>query len=270
VTIVRVNKLRELLRAGKPTLGTHLLNTWPAMVEFVGQSGMFDYVEFVGEYASFDLADLDNFCRTTELWNLSSMIKVDQEPRTFLAQRGIGAGFHSVLFADCRNASDARECIKIARPETPEDEGVYGAEVRRHTYKFRGRQTEQMYRDYVQEIRDVVVVLMIEKKGAVEQLEEILRLPGLDMIQWGPADYSISVGRPGQWASPEIKAVERRVFETALRMGIAPRCEIESPDQARYYLDMGVRHFCIGWDLIVWFNWCRKTGEEMRKALESV
>jgi 2-keto-3-deoxy-L-rhamnonate aldolase RhmA len=267
---MRGNRLRELLQAGKPTLGTHLLAIWPSIVELVGESGVFDYVEFVAEYGPHDLAGLENFCRAAELHNLSSMIKVDQQPRTSLAQRGIGAGFHSVLFADCRSIDDARECIRAARPETPEDQGTYGAEMRRHTYKYLGLPPEEEYRRYVQAIRDVVVVLMIEKKGAVEQLEEILALPGIDMIQWGPADYSISVGRPGQWATRELKEVEKRVFETALKMGVPPRCEISSPDEAKYYLDMGVRHFCIGWDTMVWFDWCRANGEAMRKALKEL
>jgi 2-keto-3-deoxy-L-rhamnonate aldolase RhmA len=261
------NKLRELLNAGKPTLGTHLASSWPAMVEFVGHSRVFDYVEFEAEYSSFDLAGLENFCRAAELSDLSSMIKVDQQPRTFLAQRAVGAGFHSVLFADCRGLADARECIKAVRPETPEDQGLYGATLRRQAYQFYGP-SEQAQVDYVQAIRDVVVVLMIEKKGAVEQLEEILSLPGVDMIQWGPADYTISVGRPGQWKSPETKAVEKRVFEAALEIGVPPRCEINSPDEAKHYLDMGVRHFCVGMDIMVWFDWCRKSGEAMRKALE--
>jgi hypothetical protein len=60
---------------GKPCEGS----SWPAVVEFVGESGAFDYVEFVAEYAPFDLTGLDNFCRSAELSNLSSMIKVDQE-----------------------------------------------------------------------------------------------------------------------------------------------------------------------------------------------
>jgi len=146
------NKLRQLLKAGKPTLGTHLHSTWPAVVEFVGLSQMFDYVEFVAEYGPFDLTALENLCRTAELFDLSSMIKVDQEPRTFLAQRGIGAGFHSVLFADCRGIADARECIRAARPDTPEDQGTYGAGARRFAYKFRTRPIEQAQTAYVQAI----------------------------------------------------------------------------------------------------------------------
>lgn len=267
---MRQNKLRELLTAGKPTLGTHLLSIWPSMVELVGQSAMFDYVEFSAEYTPHDLPGLEHFCRAAELYDLSSMIKIDQQPRTFLAQRGIGAGFHSVLFADCRSIEDARECIRAARPETPEDQGTYGAEMRRHSHKYLGLPREQEYRERMQAIRDIVVVLMIEKRGTVEQLEEILALPGVDMIQWGPADYSISVGRPGEWASPELKKVEKRVFESALKAGVPPRCEISSPDEAKYYLDMGVRHFCIGWDTMVWFDWLRANGAVMRKAFEEV
>lgn len=260
---MRSNKLRELLKAGKPTLGTHLHSSWPAVVEAVGHSGMFDYVEFVAEYAPFDLFTLDNFCRAVELYDMSAMIKVDQEPRKFLAQRGIGAGFQSVLFADCRSAADVHDCVRSVRPETPESGGLFGVGMRRHTYMLYGGTPE-----YVNALNDTVVAIMIEKKQAVEQLDEILAIPGVDMIQWGPADYSMSVGKPGQWGSPEIKAVERHVFETCIKAGIPPRAEINHPDQAKYFLDMGVRHFCIGTDIMVLYDWMKTNGDQMRKLLD--
>ena len=87
------------------------------------------------------------------------------------------------------------------------------------------------------------------------------------MIQWGPSDYTMNTGRTGQGGSPEIKAVERKVFETALKMGVPPRAEIGSADGAKYYLDMGVRHFCIGTDVSILYSWWRQHGEELQKAL---
>jgi 2-keto-3-deoxy-L-rhamnonate aldolase RhmA len=260
---MRQNKLRELLKAGKPTIGTHIHSAWPSIVEIVGHTGLFDYVEFVGEYAPFDLHDLDNLCRAAELHDLSTMIKVDQEPRGFLAQRAIGAGFQSVLFADCRTVEDVRAAVQVARPDTPADGGTYGAAMRRHTYMGYGGTPE-----YVQALRDVVVVVMIEKRGAVEHLEEILSIDGIDMIQWGGADYSMSIGRPGERSSPDIKAIERHVIETSLRMGIPPRAEIGSPDQARYYLDLGVRHFCLGTDISILFNWLKENGAALRHVVD--
>jgi len=259
---MRPNKIRALLEAGKPTIGTHIHSTWPSIIEIVGHSGMFDYIEFVAEYAPFDLYALDNVCRAAELHDLSTMIKVDQEPRNFLAQRGIGCGFQSVLFADCRSVEDAQECVRAVRPETPDAGGVHGVGLRRSTYMLYGGTPE-----YVQALNDVVVVLMIEKQGAVDHLEEILSIGGIDMIQWGPADYSMSIGRPGNWHHPDIKAIERRVIDTALKMGIPPRAEISSPDEARYYLDLGVEHFCIGTDIMILYHWFKENGEELRKVM---
>jgi 4-hydroxy-2-oxoheptanedioate aldolase len=195
---------------------------------------------------------------------MSMMLKVDQEPRGFLAQRAIGSGFHSILFADCRSAADVRECVGIVRPETPEDRGTYGVATRRFTYMGYGGGKE-----YVQALRDVVVTIMIEKPGTVDTLDEVLAVEGVDMVQWGGSDYSMGIGRAGERYSPELRAVERRVFETAIKMGVPPRAEINTSDQAKYFLDMGVRHFCIGTDINILHQWWKAQGEDLRKALES-
>jgi len=89
---MKKNKLRENLKEGKPTLGTRLLSVWPGMVEIVGHTGIFDYVEYLGEYSSWDLHDVENFARAVELFNMSSMMKVDQNNRAFIAQRALGSG----------------------------------------------------------------------------------------------------------------------------------------------------------------------------------
>jgi 4-hydroxy-2-oxoheptanedioate aldolase len=257
------NKLRELLKAGQPTIGTHVHSTWPSVIEAVGHTGLYDYVEFVAEYGPFDLHDFDNMARAAELYELSSMVKVDQEPRGFLAQRAIGSGFQSVLFADVRSAEEARECVRIARPDTPEDGGTYGVGTRRFAYMGYGGS-----QDYVQALRDVVVVLMIEKKSAVDQLEEILSIEGVDMIQWGPADYSMNTGKAGKRDDPDVKAAEKYVFETAVKMGVPPRAEIGSAEQARRFMDIGVRHFCIGTDISILFEWWKNEGEGLRRVVE--
>ncbi|MCJ7703787.1 MAG: aldolase/citrate lyase family protein [Anaerolineales bacterium] len=260
---MKPNKLRTLLEADRPTLGTRVHSTWPATVEALGHTGMFDYVEFLAEYAPFDLFALDNFCRAVELFDMSAIIKIDAEPRTYLAQRGIGAGFQGVLFADVRSAEDARACVRILKPDTPQDGGSFSVAMRRFTYMEYGGTPE--YADY---LRSALVMVMIEKQSAVDELDEVLAVEGIDMVQWGPADYSMSIGRPGDMRHPDVRAVERRVIETCLKAGVPPRAEITHPDQTKYYLDMGVRHFNLGVDLSILFNWWRDNGSTMRKILE--
>ena len=102
---MRRNRLRELLDADQPSLGTHLLCSWPSIAELVGHSGAFDYIEFVAEYAPYDLYALENLGRAVDLFDhMSSMMKIEQEPRTYLAIRAIGSGIQNVLFADPRSA----------------------------------------------------------------------------------------------------------------------------------------------------------------------
>ena len=259
---MKVNKLREKLNSGEPTVSTHILSTWPAVVEAIGHTGLYDYVEFVAEYGSFDLHDLDNLCRATELHGMGSMIKVDQNHQDFLAQRGIGAGFNSVLFTDARSAEDVRTCVREARPDTPEHGGLYGSATRRNTYMgYGGSQA------YVDSVADTVVAVMIEKKGAVDELEEILSIPGVDMVQWGGTDYSMSIGKAGQRDLPEVAAVRHRVFEMALEKGVQPRAEIMTIADAKQYLDMGVRHFSIGTDLAILHGWWKEQGEGLRRVI---
>lgn len=268
---MRPNRLRQRLDEGKPSIGTHVISPWPGIVEIIGHSGAFDYIEYVGEYSPFSLEQMDNFGRAIDLFpSMSSMVKVEEQTRGFISQRAIDSGIQNVLFTDVRSAEDAAECVRLVRSETPEAGGVHGAGMRRSV----GYVLEGGRQSWVDSLNDVVIALMIEKKGAMEHLEEILQVDGIDMLQFGPSDYSVSIGKPGGGRDPEVQAAHRRMIETALEMGKHPRVELGSLEQAKPYLDMGVRHFCVGWDIITLFGWCKQQAQliqdlELRSAAQS-
>ncbi len=264
---MKVNRLRELLNEGKPTIGTHVIIPWPGIVEVIGQTGAFDYIEYVGEYSPFSLELLDNLGRAIELYpEMSSMMKVEEQTAGFIASRSIDAGIQNVLFTDCRSAAEVKTCVQYVKPETPESGGVHGAGMRRNV----GYVTYSGSEAWVDAMNDVVIAIMIEKKGAMENLDAILDVAGVDMVQFGPADYSISIGKPGQAGSPEVQQAHRDMIELALKKGVAPRVEVASFEQTKAYLDMGVRHFCIGWDLGILYGWCRQQAKGMAELLEKV
>jgi 2-keto-3-deoxy-L-rhamnonate aldolase RhmA len=261
---VKRNVLRELLNAGKPTLSTRMLTTSPQVVEMIGHSGAFDFIELLGEYTSWTMPDFENFARAVELFPaMSSMIKVEREPRLHITQRAIGAGIQNVLFADCDTADDVYECISLVRPGTPEDEGIHGASMRRNV----AYGLESAGLDWAQAMREVVIEVMIESAAAVKNLDEILAVDGLDMVHFGPSDYALSVGKIGMEKNPEIQQVHRTVIEKAIKKGIRPRVVIGSYEEARPYVELGVYDFCIGNDLGVLYRWCRETGEKMKEML---
>jgi 4-hydroxy-2-oxoheptanedioate aldolase len=88
------------------------------------------------------------------------------------------------------------------------------------------------------------------------------------MVQFGPADYSMSIGIPGEWNHPRVKEAERYTIETALKRGIAPRVELSDFKDADPYLQMGVKHFCIGWDVDIIYKYCKEQGAAFARRLE--
>ncbi|MBL8701649.1 MAG: 2,4-dihydroxyhept-2-ene-1,7-dioic acid aldolase [Alphaproteobacteria bacterium] len=260
---MRPNRLRQRLAAGKPTLGTHVLSTWPTLIELIGQTGRYDYVEFTAEYGPFDMHDLDNLGRALELAGLGGMIKTEQSQWMHQAMRAIGSGFQSVLFADVRTVADAVACVRAVRAEEPRAGGLHGVGMRRDVGTLR----EAGQPAFVKALDQIVVAIMVEKRECVEDLDAILSTPGLDMVQFGPADYAMSIGLTGQWTHPDVRRAERRTIETALAKGLHPRVEIGEPAQAARYLEMGVRHFCIGWDVGILHKWWSENGAAMQALL---
>ena len=260
---MRENKLREMLNKGKPTIGTRVFNVWPGIAEVIGRTGAIDYIEFMGEYAPWDLHDLGNFARATELFDMSSMMKVGQEPRGFVAQRALGSGIQNILFADVRTVQDAEECVRIVRAETPETQGINGCHGGRNVgYILEGGSPQ-----YVRAMNDAVVTLMIEKKQAVDNLDEILSVDGIDMVQFGACDYCLSIGLPRQFSHPKVKEAELKTIKTALKMGIHPRVEMSNLENIEEYLDLGVRDFSLSTDMTILYQWFKERGESLRKIL---
>jgi 4-hydroxy-2-oxoheptanedioate aldolase len=262
---MRPNRLRAALDSGHPTLGTHLLSVWPTLVELVGATGHYDYIEFTAEYAPFTLHDLDNLGRALELSHLSGMMKVEQDQYLHQAMRAIGSGHQNVLFADIRSPEDARLAVAAVRAEAPQSPGLsrvglHGVGMRRDVGTLRDVGAEA----YVEALGQAVVAIMIEKVEALEHLDAILSVPGIDMVQFGPADYAMGIGYPGQFAHPKVRDAERRVIETALAKGLHPRAEIHEPEQAERYRAMGVVHFCIGWDVSILQRFWASSGAAMR------
>ena len=263
---MRANRLRQKLDAGLPTLGTHILSCWPTLVELIGAAGHYDYVEFTAEYGPFTMHDLDNLGRGMEVAGIGGMIKIEQGEYTHQAMRAIGSGFQSVLFADLRTVEDAKACVAASRAETPGNRrglGLTGVGMRRDVGVVRDGGSPA----YVKALDDVVVAIMVEKRECVEDLDNILAVPGIDMVQFGGSDYSMSIGQTGKRVSVEVKAAERKTIETCLKLGIHPRIEISEPAEAESYIEMGVKHFCIGWDVRILHNFWTSRGATMQKLL---
>lgn len=265
--MIMANTFRDKLTAGSATVGTHFLSADPDIPEIIGDTGLFDYGEYCAEYSAFDMALLYHMARAGQCANLPLMIKPDQASQAFWAQAALGAGFGAVLFTDIRRAEDVEACHRVIRADSPDVGGRMGVKLRRPA--LAGYDPE----GYERNLASVVFLIMIEKSVAVDELDAVLAMAkakGVDMTQWGPADFGFSRGEPGLMQRPEIRPFEELVIAKSIEHGVPPRIEIAEVEQAQRYLDLGVRHFCIGWDRFIYQAGLARLGEGMRKLVETL
>ena len=259
------NKMRQLLEKDSPTISTRLWSGWGVFTEMVALTGNFDYVELIAEYAPLTEKDFENVAMAAELHNSGSMLKVDYQNHGYVAQKAVGAGFQSILFADHHTAEEVRETVRIMKADQL-GEGRFGYPNRR----FIGGRTHLSQKDHAKRVNDVVLAFMIEKADAMNEIEEICSIPGVDMVQFGPSDYCLSLGKNREEYVEEYKAAERKMIKTALAHGVHPRCEIQTPEEAQYYLDLGVRHFSLGDQFKVMQKYLKEEGSRLRSRLAEI
>jgi len=259
------NRLRQLIREGKPTIGTHYSCIWANLVEIIGNSQQFDYAEFTGQYGPYTLHDLEHLARACEVTGMDAMIKIDQEPRTFIATRAIQAGFTAMLFADSRTVEDVKKCVQSVKL-IPQG-GINGVQYGRVMGYGTVRGQPVTLKDYVKHVDDIVIAIMIETETLVDDIEEALSVPGIDMVQFGPSDFSISINRPGEgYKNAQITEAMERSYQVAKRKGIRIRAECGVEDMQKW-IELGCKDFCIGSDTGTIASWARNAGKAIRDTL---
>jgi 4-hydroxy-2-oxoheptanedioate aldolase len=87
------------------------------------------------------------------------------------------------------------------------------------------------------------------------------------MVQFGPSDYSMSLGLAGQRNHPTVVEAYEYTIKTAIKLGVRPRAEIATPAEAEYYMNLGVRDFNLSTDTAILAAFYRDQGSALRKLV---
>lgn len=261
--MAHVNQFRQLLKEGKPTLGTRLHSMSPLITEAVGALGKYDYVEFVGEYAPFDQYGMENLVRAAEVHGMASMLKLDYQCRGYVAQKAIASGFQGVLFTDLTTPEQVEECIQLITPKCPQKGGMMGYAARR----WIGFQSFATQDEYIDTVCQTVKAFMVEKKEAVDNIDEFLSVPGIDLVQFGPNDYAMSSGFNMSENRDAVMEAEKKVILACHNHNIHPCAVLNSAAEAEYYIDLGVKDFSLGLEMRVLQTFLSKEGDALLNTL---
>ena len=107
---------------------------------------------------------------------------------------------------------------------------------------------------YFSQAQETAVILQAEGKRAVENLDEILEVPGIDVLFVGPYDLSSSLGHVGEVDHPEVTACIQSIIEKAAAKGVKLGCFADTVEGGRRWRQMGVRFIGYACDTYLFYQ----------------
>lgn len=117
---------------------------------------------------------------------------------------------------------------------------------------------------YFAESNTAVLILQLEGREAVENIKEILSVPGVDIIFAGPYDFSQSLGVPGDVDNPRVTEAMRTIVDECLTRNVVVGTFVDTIEGARKWRSAGVKYLCYSVDVGLFTEKCRETTRSLR------
>lgn len=218
---MRGKELREALHAGRRVYGTLIVSTSPAWPKVVGGIGL-DFVFIDTEHIAIDRSTLSWMCRIYDALGLSPLVRIPS-PDPYQACMALDDGAEGIMVPYVESAEQVRRMVGAVKHRPLKGDRLQ--ELLAGNGQV-GETTESYLRAWNE---DSYLVVNIESVPALDALEEIVAVPGLDAVLIGPHDLSINLGCPEEYENPRFTEAVKRIFRTARDAGVGAGCHLGFP-----------------------------------------
>lgn len=237
-----INAVRQALKAGKLQLGMNFGVLRSAEIPRLIKAAGFHWAFIDTEHGGFDLETVQDVCRVSQLVGLCPVVRV-ADLQYALVARSLDCGAQGIIFPRMEDPKLLETAISWTR-FPPDGVRGYGLQPSQVNYE------PLPFNEVIAHLNaNVLTVLQIESRRAVEARDEILSVPGIDAVLIGPADLSISMGIPGQFQHPELIEAIDKVRQTCESKGIAPGVHTRTAALASFWKGRGMRFLSCGSDI---------------------
>jgi 2-dehydro-3-deoxyglucarate aldolase len=237
----QIQKIRESLRNNQISVGSWMQIPNSSIAEIMGQAD-YDWVAVDLEHGAFSLHQLPDIFRALELGGTLPLARISSGCSKECKQV-LDAGAGGVIIPMIESAQQLR-ALREACCWPPS--GTRGVGFSRANLFGKNFDT------YIEEAQSPLFVAMIENVRAIEELQEILSVEGLDAIMVGPYDLSASMGLTAQFENPEVKMALNTILQSASAAGIA--CGIHvvaaSEEELKARIKVGFRFLAYSVDVV--------------------
>lgn len=225
-----------------------MLAGWMALpstviAEIIARAG-FDAVVVDLEHSAIELSQTEALFQAIEGGGSSPMARLSHNDEVQI-KRVLDLGAHGIIVPMVKSAVEARRAVEAAK---------YPPLGFRSTGIYRAQNYGEGFKEYrFNADNEVVIILQIEHKDAVENIEGIVAVPGIDGLMIGPYDLSSTYGIAGEVDHPIMQEAKKRVIEAARKAGVGIGLHVvdPSPDRLRDALKEGFSFLIHGNDTII-------------------
>ena len=219
-----VARFKAALNSDQGALGPFMITSDPAYVEAAGYAG-YDFVLLDMEHGPGTFENLQNLPRGMDIW----------------IDRALDVGAGALLVPQIDTAEQVRAVVSAAK---------FGPVGTRGTNRFVRSACYGAVpgSEYFAKAQETMVIIQAEGKKAVENLDEILDVPGVDVLFIGPYDLSSSLGHVGEVNHPDVIACIQGIIEKANAKGVKLGCFADTVEGGKKWRDLGVKFIGYGCD----------------------
>jgi len=255
-------KIKQTFKEGKVSIGSWMSMAHVSIAEILASAG-YDWVVVETEHTAIDVSEVLRLIMAIEGRGAIPLVRLAwNDP--IQAKAIMDSGAAGILVPMVNNKADAELAVKSVKYPPLGFRGVGLARAQGYGVTFD---------EYVRDAnRDSLLIVQIEHVEAVQNIDQILSVPGIDGTFIGPYDLSMSMGLPGQLHHPEVEAAKQRVLEATRAHGLAPGIHLVHPDTAaedlKQCVELGYRFIALGTDILFLGNSCRKLHADARAIIE--
>lgn len=236
---MRPNRLKQLWKDDEPTYGVWLSACSPFLTEHVAAVG-FDWLLVDGEHSAVDLQTMVQMFQAISTGETVPLARVAWNDAVQI-KRVLDGGAYGVVIPWVNSREEAAAAVSACRypPQGSRGFGPWRAAL------YGGR-------DYVRHAnQEIACIIQIETVAAVEAIDEILSVSGIDAVMIGPTDLAMDMGLPprADHPDPQHKALCQQVLEGCRRHDVVPGIFTAGPEEAARRAAEGWRFLPLGSDI---------------------
>lgn len=232
-----VNKTKSAIQQGRTVLGTIVTTPTPQIVEALGWAGL-DFVMIDTEHAPLSTESLEEIVRAADVSGITPLVRVLKNDAGMIL-RSLDIGSMGVHVPGIKSADDAQKAVAAVKYQPLGNRGLSPS----HRAARYGMLPVKSYVESANEC--TMLVVHVECKEGVDNIEQILDVDGIDVVFIGAFDISQSLGIPGQVDHPLVTSAMDTIIRAARKRNIVLGAAAGSTENAQKIREKGVQYILL-------------------------